>query len=121
MPARDARPASRPFVRVAGLLLAALAATQASASAGVRLLVGPTPIPRGNAHAARDITVINQHLAFALVIRRRKAACKILSKGLREIVDLARIEHAQHGEVDSSVCVDRTGAPDPLIANMTGA
>lgn len=37
--------------------------------AQVRVIVGPTPIPGGSAHAARDITVVNEHLAFALAVQ----------------------------------------------------
>jgi hypothetical protein len=39
-----------------------------SAPASVRVLLGPTPIPRGNARAAGDITVVNEKLAFALAV-----------------------------------------------------
>ena len=45
------------------LLLAPLAA-----AAEVRLVVGPTPIPQGNARAAGDLTVVNDKLAFALAV-----------------------------------------------------
>src|SRR5215470_9831390 len=38
------------------------------ATASVSVLVGPTPIPRGNARAAGDMTVINEKLAFALAV-----------------------------------------------------
>jgi Carboxypeptidase regulatory-like domain len=38
------------------------------ATASVRVLMGPTPIPRANARAAGDITVINEKLAFALAV-----------------------------------------------------
>ena len=40
----------------------------ARAPASVRVLVGPTPIPRANARAAGDITVVNEKLAFALAV-----------------------------------------------------
>lgn len=52
------------------LALSALAtlATPLSAGAGVRVIVGPTPIDGGEAKSARDITVVNQRLAFALAI-----------------------------------------------------
>jgi hypothetical protein len=52
------------------ILLAALAALAplASAPAEVRIVTGPTPIPRGNARAAGDLTVINEKLAFALAV-----------------------------------------------------
>jgi hypothetical protein len=37
--------------------------------ADVRLITGPTPIPRGKAVAAGDITVVNEKLAFALAVQ----------------------------------------------------
>jgi predicted metal-dependent phosphoesterase TrpH len=37
--------------------------------ADVRLIMGPTPIPRGKALAAGDITVVNEKLAFALAVQ----------------------------------------------------
>jgi hypothetical protein len=51
-------------------LLASLIALTAlsAAPASIRIVVGPTPIPRGNARAAGDITVINEKLAFALAV-----------------------------------------------------
>jgi len=49
-------------------LLAALALLSPLASAAVRVIVGPTPIPKGNARAAGDITVVNERLAFALAV-----------------------------------------------------
>jgi hypothetical protein len=36
--------------------------------AAVQVIVGPTPIPDGEATAARDITVMNEKLAFALAV-----------------------------------------------------
>jgi hypothetical protein len=39
-----------------------------SAPASVRVLLGPTPIPRASARAAGDITVVNEKLAFALAV-----------------------------------------------------
>ncbi len=39
-----------------------------SAWAAVRVLVGPTPIPDGEARSGRDITVINDRLAFSLAV-----------------------------------------------------
>jgi hypothetical protein len=48
-------------------LLIALAVFS-SAPASVRVLIGPTPIPRGNARAPGDITVVNERLAFALAV-----------------------------------------------------
>ena len=52
------------------LLLALLIATvhAAPAHATVQVIVGPTPIPDGEAAAAGDITVINEKLAFALAV-----------------------------------------------------
>jgi hypothetical protein len=51
------------------LLVALMALTTfSSAPASVRVLIGPTPIPRGNARAAGDITVVNERLAFALAV-----------------------------------------------------
>ncbi|HWX70594.1 MAG TPA: carboxypeptidase regulatory-like domain-containing protein, partial [Steroidobacteraceae bacterium] len=46
------------------VVLAALARAPAS----VRVVMGPTSIPRGNAQAAGDITIINEKLAFALAV-----------------------------------------------------
>jgi hypothetical protein len=46
-----------------------LAAHVGSAAADVRVLVGPTPIVKGDARAAGDITVVNEHLAFALAVQ----------------------------------------------------
>jgi hypothetical protein len=39
------------------------------AQAQVRIIHGPTPIPGGDAHASGDLTVINDHLAFALAVQ----------------------------------------------------
>ena len=52
------------------LLIALLvaAAHAGPAHAAVQVIVGPTPIPDGEAAAARDITVINEKLAFALAV-----------------------------------------------------
>ena len=51
-------------------LLAALAllAPSTHTRAAVRVIVGPTPIPGGSARAAGDITIVNEHLAFALAV-----------------------------------------------------
>ncbi|MCX7054765.1 MAG: CehA/McbA family metallohydrolase, partial [Proteobacteria bacterium] len=48
------------------LLIAAVHAGPAHAA--VSVIVGPTPIPDGEAAAARDITVMNERLAFALAV-----------------------------------------------------
>ena len=53
-------------VLLALLAIALLAASPASAA--VRIVVGPTPIPDGQAKAAGDITLINEHLAAAIAV-----------------------------------------------------
>ena len=52
------------------LLLSLLVSTvhAGPAHAAVQVMVGPTPIPDGEAVAAGDITVINEKLAFALAV-----------------------------------------------------
>src|SRR5215831_6532074 len=57
-------------MRAAPSLLASVIALGAltTATASVRVLMGPTPIPRANAGAAGDITVVNEKLAFALAV-----------------------------------------------------
>jgi hypothetical protein len=40
-----------------------------AALADVRVIEGPTPIVKGDARAAGDITVVNEHLAFALAVQ----------------------------------------------------
>ena len=55
-------------IRLSLLAAVALLCPLASASAEVRVLQGRTPIPEGNARAAGDITVVNEHLAFALAV-----------------------------------------------------
>src|SRR5215469_14190478 len=57
-------------MRFSPTLLASLLSLTAvtGAAAAVRVLMGPTPIPRGNARAAGDITVVNEKLAFALAV-----------------------------------------------------
>lgn len=44
-------------------------ASGGAAQAAVTVVVGPTPIPAGDATTAGDITVVNEKLAFALAIR----------------------------------------------------
>ena len=56
--------AGRPFL----LALLIAAAHSGPAHADVRVIVGPTPIPDGEAAATRDITVMNEKLAFALAV-----------------------------------------------------
>jgi hypothetical protein len=57
-------------MRFAALMLASVMALSATpaATAAVRVLLGPTPIPHSSARAAADITVINEKLAFALAV-----------------------------------------------------
>lgn len=55
---------TRPFAFV--LLAAMLAPNPASAAA--RVIVGPTPIVDGEAVAARDVTLLNEHVAIALAV-----------------------------------------------------
>lgn len=59
----------RRTVRAGALAWLLLSACAARAVADVRVLVGPTPIPKGDAGAAGDITVVNGHLAFALAVQ----------------------------------------------------
>ena len=51
-------------------LLASLLSLTAVAgvASSVHVITGPTPIPRGNARAVGDITVVNEKLAFALAV-----------------------------------------------------
>jgi hypothetical protein len=80
-------------MRVSLTVLASLVALVwwARAPASVRVLVGPTPIPRGNAHAAGDMTVINERLAFALAVET--AAPYGVPRGA--IVAVAPVRHGQ--------------------------
>jgi len=39
-----------------------------SAAAAVRIIIGPTPIPGGQANAARDLTLLNEKLAVAIAV-----------------------------------------------------
>ena len=50
------------------LAFAALSVLGIDARASVRVVVGPTPIVDGAAHAAHDISVVNEKLAFALAV-----------------------------------------------------
>jgi hypothetical protein len=54
-------------VQIAILLLTSLPASFASAA--VVVVIGPTPILKGEATAAGDITVVNEKLAFALAVQ----------------------------------------------------
>src|SRR6516162_7022837 len=61
----------------------------AGVAASVHVITGPTPIPRGNARAAGDITVVNEKLAFALAVE--SAAPYGVPRGA--IVALAPVRH----------------------------
>jgi hypothetical protein len=64
------RAPSRPTMRCATMMLGLLAAGAACrVQADVQVLVGPTPIVKGDAKAAGDITVVNEKLAFALAVQ----------------------------------------------------
>ena len=79
-----------PLTLLASLIaLAALTAAPAS----VRVLVGPTPIPRASARASGDITVVNEKLAFALAVE--SAAPYGVPRGA--IVAVAPV---RHGRID---------------------
>jgi hypothetical protein len=64
-----------------------------AAHADVRVMVGPTPIPRGNARAAADVTVVNEKLAFALAVG--SAAPYGVPRGA--IVDIAPVRRGDIG------------------------
>jgi hypothetical protein len=55
-------------VRLATLVCALALTLPAAGGAAVRVVVGPTPIPDGDAKSAGDITVVNEKLAFALAV-----------------------------------------------------
>ncbi|HEY2807827.1 MAG TPA: CehA/McbA family metallohydrolase [Steroidobacteraceae bacterium] len=55
-------------IRPSLLAVLALLCPLATASAEVRIVRGHTPIPKGNARAPGDLTVVNEHLAFALAV-----------------------------------------------------
>ncbi|MGC2033148.1 MAG: CehA/McbA family metallohydrolase [Steroidobacteraceae bacterium] len=55
-------------MRSAALACVLAATLPASAGAAVHVVVGPTPIPDGEARSAGDITVVNEKLAFALAV-----------------------------------------------------
>ena len=76
-------------------LLASLVASTAltGAPASVRVVIGPTPIPRGNAGAAGDITVVNERLAFALAVE--SAVPYGVARGA-----IVAVAPARHGHID---------------------
>src|SRR5258708_38605717 len=47
----------------------AVAGPWAATVAAVQVIIGATPIVNGDAKAAGDITVVNEHLAFALAVQ----------------------------------------------------
>jgi len=51
-----------------GLAALCLILLGTTARAAVRIVTGPTPIPRGNAISSRDLTIINDKLAFAIAV-----------------------------------------------------
>jgi hypothetical protein len=53
----------------AALAWMTLVGSMAPASAAVQVIVGATPIINGDAKADGDITVVNEHLAFALAVQ----------------------------------------------------
>ncbi|HSY93992.1 MAG TPA: hypothetical protein VK793_00155, partial [Steroidobacteraceae bacterium] len=55
-------------MRSAALTCILAATLPAIAGAAVHVVVGPTPIPDGDARSAGDITVVNEKLAFALAV-----------------------------------------------------
>ena len=80
-------------MRFAPLILASLLAVSAppQGAAAVRVLLGPTPIPRANARAPGDITVLNERLGFALAVD--SAAPYGVPRGA--LVALAPVRHGQ--------------------------
>jgi predicted metal-dependent phosphoesterase TrpH len=75
----------------APLAASLLLLTALPAGAQVRVVLGPTPIPRGNARAAGDITVVNDKLAFALAVE--SAAPYGVPRGA--IVAVAPVRHGR--------------------------
>ena len=73
--------------------LIATAAPAAPAAAAVRVIVGPTPIPGGDARAAGDITVIDSKLAFSLAVQ--SAAPYGVPRGA--LVDVAAVKRGRIG------------------------
>jgi hypothetical protein len=80
-------------MRFAPLILAPLLAVSAPppGAAAVRVLLGPTPIPRANARGPGDITVLNERLGFALAVD--SAAPYGVPRGA--LVALAPVRHGQ--------------------------
>ena len=78
-----------------GILVTMVIALSAghTAAAQVRVITGPTPIPAGNARAPRDISVVNERLAFALAVG--SPVPYGLPRGA--LVDLAPVVHGRIG------------------------
>jgi hypothetical protein len=83
------------FVRAGSLALFLLASllAQDPARAAVSVVVGTTPIPDGEAVAARDITLLNEHVAIALAVE--STAPYGVPRG--SIVDVAAVVNDQPG------------------------
>jgi hypothetical protein len=56
-------------MRSAWLICLLMVLLRATAGAAVQVIMGPTPIPDGEAKSAGDITLVNERLAFALAVR----------------------------------------------------
>lgn len=76
-------------------------AMSSGAPAAVRVLVGPTPIPGGEANAKGDITVMNDRLAFALAVG--SPVPYGVPKGA--IIDVAAVQDGKIGQ-DHAVFAD---------------
>ena len=77
----------------AALACIAVGNLTATAGAAVQVIVGPTPIVNGDAKAAGDITVVNEHLAFALAVQ--SAAPYGVPRGA--LIDLAPVASGKIG------------------------
>ena len=107
---RPPRPGTpRILLYTAVSLLAAIAGLPAGVDAAVRVVMGPTPIVDGEARAARDLTVINERLAFALAVQTPPPYG--VPRGA--LVDLAVVH-------DGKVGRDRTVFADFIPNNWSG-
>ena len=77
----------------AALACIAVANLRAAAMPAVQVIVGATPIVNGDAKAAGDITVVNEHLAFALAVQ--SAAPYGVPRGA--LIDLAPVTDGRIG------------------------
>jgi len=87
------RPVNRASVMAAALACIAVANLRAAAMPAVQVIVGATPIVNGDAKAAGDITVVNEHLAFALAVQ--SAAPYGVPRGA--LIDLAPVTDGRIG------------------------